>query len=585
MSAGRDDAAFKNVSVELFLIPDTDAEGGEQMRGFTVSPDGRYIYGGFLQGYRHITKFDAMTGERLGEYEPAIENDDGVTADCNYPKSIAIDCRGYMFAGITLDEPASPYIGLVCVDSDMNEVSYITENLGAAHTGITGIAAQKIGDRILVYIATNYDRDTLRCYDVTDVGNMHLYSGFGVDGVIDYNELTGSQADPGYMAVDVDGYIYLCYLDDNRPGVKGSTVVKLEKDGKSIIGSAEVREAYGICTAGDYLFISNYDFNEHKITVLNKSDLSKVTEFAFEGQNSALSGCSYGGDCLWIGAHGDGVPGEIYRTNPLNITRDNRETETVEAAPNTHAVTEDPVEEAGDTIVLFDFTDPLIVSRVTADNDCEIEYDEQRQCMKVTVKVDEQGEVCDPYFTLPMTSKSDYFDGDKYKILILRYISEFDTVGEIYFKTKINRNLPNNHIMYDMDEASEWNDLEIDMRDDDQGNWEGQVRSIRIDPTTSGEDGDVFYFKSISATIAKDETFQTEPETIINSPETEPEKTNAPKTEPEQEESEKTSVTKPNDTKKTVNGNGFPVWAIIVIAVCILALVTVIFMIIKKRKK
>jgi hypothetical protein len=587
--AGVDDTVFQNVTTELFLSLDGLEEGsGFQMRGFAASPDGKYVYGGFLQNYRHVTKFDAVTGERIGEYLPEIENDDGVTANSNYPKGIAIDCRGYMFVGITHDVPASPYISLACVnpnpdaDGYLQQVSYITENLGADHTGINGVTSRKIGDKVLVYVATCYDKDTIRCYDVTDVENMHLYTEFGVDGVVDYNELTGSQNDPGYLTVDTDGYIYLCFLE--KGGSKGSHVVKIDKDGKNILEKVAVEEAYGISTAGEYVFVSSYGST---ITILNKADLSKVTEFELEDGVGAISGCYYAADRLWIGTHGDGagLPGEIHRTSLIPVSREAEELETMPTELITTPTETEPAEtepapgDGRESILVFDFSDPAVVSKIKGDNDCTVEYDEERQCMKVTVVDDEQGPSCDPFFTIPM-AKANFFDGDKFVILVLRYMTESDCTGEIYYTTKVNRELAANHITYEFEAASEWTDLEIDMRDDDQGNWEGQVRSIRIDPNAMGEDGEVFYFKSLTAMVAEEET-----EPAVTEPkETKPAETKPADTEPKPAE---TKENKPAETKPTVKPADKPnlTWLWIVIGVVVAAAVAAVVVILLKKKK
>ena len=588
--AGSDDSVFSGITTELFYAFDgMEENSGFQMRGFTASPDGKYVYGGFLQQYRHVTKIDAATGERIGEYLPEIENDDGVTANSNYPKGIAVDCRGYLFVGITHDVPASPYISLACVNPTpdaegyLQEVSVITENLGADHTGINGVATQKIGDKILVYVATCYDKDTLRCYDVTDVNNMHLYSEFGVDGVVDYNELTGSQKDPGYLTVDVDGYIYLCYLAAGASGSKGSHVMKISADGKNVLEQAEVAEAYGICNAGDYVFVSAYG---SKITVLNKSDLSKVGEIELEGGIGAISGCYYAGDCLWIGTHGDGttaLPGEIHRTNAFQLTRDPKETETlptelITAPVETDAPETQPADpSARDMFVLFDFTDPAVVNKVTPQNNVEIEYDETYGCMKVTVTGD------DPYLLLPM-AKANYFEGDKYHIMILNYKTEYDVTGEIYFTTKVNRDLASNHLLYDMEAVEEFTDLEIDMFEDDQGNWEGQVRYIRIDPVAQADGEEVFYFKTL--TMAVEEEEETAAPVVTEPKETEPKETEPEETKPA--EVVETKENKPQDSGKTpekANEEKPVPWWIIAAAAGVVVIGIVLALVLTKKKK
>ncbi|MBO4422060.1 MAG: hypothetical protein J5879_01370 [Clostridia bacterium] len=340
--AGKDDDVVKSIQLDLCLEIEQADVLGFQMRGFTVSPDGKYLYCGFLQNYRTVVKYDAETLEYIDEYVPEVENDE-VTADQNYPKGLAVDCRGYLFVGITHDVPATPYISLACVDGNMQEVSVLTEKLdGCDKTGINGVASQKIGDKILVYLVTCYEKDTIRCYDVTDVHNIKPYDKFGVEGVIDYNELTGSQADPGYLTVDTDGYIYLCYLKDNSPNTKGSNVIKIQPDGKAIVSEIDVREAYGICTAGDYLFVATHDDFDSCVHVIDKNTMEEVTVIDGNDPDSAFSGIGFANGYLWVGMHGNNpIAGAVLRSvEQVNLTRDSKETEMVE----TEALTARPEE-------------------------------------------------------------------------------------------------------------------------------------------------------------------------------------------------------------------------------------------------
>ncbi|MBP5208919.1 MAG: hypothetical protein J6330_10740 [Clostridia bacterium] len=550
--AGQNDDAFKGASLELLVDLDGgDEENGFQMRGFTASPDGKYVYGGFLQSYRHVSKIDTATGEHVAQYVPEIENDDydGVVANNNYPKGLAVDCRGYLFVGITHDVPNTSYISIACVDTTpdeegfMTEISYITEDLDTTRVGINGVASVKIGDRILLYVVTCYNKDTIRCYDVTDVTDMKLYDGFGVNGVVDYNELTGSQSDPGYIAVDVDGYLYLCYKADGSSYSKGSHVIKIETDGKSIVSQVEIPQAYGICTAGDYLFVTTYDDDNSKVVVLNKSDLSQVAELVYEDQIYSLSGCGYGGGYLYVGDHGSGssaIPGTVLRSTPLNITQDPRELETAEVDPSVvPQVTTEPEDTQqpdgpADRIVICDFTDPAMVAKVGTGNNCTFEYDEAKGCLKITTTGS------DPYFTLPM-KKEQRFDGDKYNLLCLTYMTDVeDVTGEVFFTAKGSSDLASNHIKYYMDPASEFTDLEIDMFDDDKGNWTGEIRSLRLDPSTSDEEDQVFYLKTVY--VKEGEKIEETTAVVTDAPATEadtkadtaatdaPDTTNAPNT-------------------------------------------------------
>lgn len=354
--AGQNDEAVSSIEMELYNEMPYGVEGFEdafQMRGFTVSPDGKYLYGGFLQanpGRRHLSQYDAAEFVKTGEYVPLAENEESnanfaIGQGNDYCKGIAVDNRGYVFVGVT--HANTKYISIYCLTASMKKISFITEDLGAS-TGINGVATQKIGDKIYLYVLTGYDKDTIRKYDVTDPLNIVPDTTFGQDGVVDYNALTGSTKDSAYIAVDVDGYIYITYLKNSFSGKwsKGSHVMKLKPDGSEIIAETEVREAYGICTAGDYLFVSTHDDFDSCIHVIDKNTMGKVAKIDNYKATSAFSGISFADGYLWVGAHGNvtamGDPaGAVLRsTERIDITRDPRETEVVEADPT---LGEDPV--------------------------------------------------------------------------------------------------------------------------------------------------------------------------------------------------------------------------------------------------
>lgn len=330
--AGSDDNAIKQAKLQytnqLELLYEVNAH---EMRGFAVSKDGQFYYCGFLQQDRHVSKYNASTGEKLEEYICVIDDERIPDAYESYPKGLAADNRGFLFVGLT--HPNTGYISIVCLNDKMQPVMEYTEDISGAsgNTGINGIATQKIGDKILLYVLTCYNTDTIRCYDVTDVKDIKLYSEFGANGVIDYNDLTGSNADPGYIAVDTDGNIYITYLKDGAGYKKGSHVAKLSPDGKTLVMEAEVVEAYGICTAGDYLFVATSNDANSQVHVLNKEDLSEVCVLKNEAQKYKLSGIGYGNDTLYVGDHGaaaDGLAGLVLKAE-FKLTRDAAETETL----------------------------------------------------------------------------------------------------------------------------------------------------------------------------------------------------------------------------------------------------------------
>lgn len=313
--------SLKAAELELFIEPiTTEINGAFQMRGFTASPDGKYVYGGFLQGGRLVVRYNTSDGEVSGTYKPASDDNE------LYCKGLAVDDRGYLYAGITHN--GYDDVSIAVVNENMEQIGYFTEHLGGGSTGINGIAVQKLDGKYYVYAVTAYNTDTIRCYDVTDPANISLNAKFGSDGVIDYATLTGADKDPSYIAVDEDGFVYLTYLRSTSGFSKGSNVAKIAKDGKSIVLDAEVKQAYGICEAGEYIFVATNDKANSNVHVLKKSDMSEVTSFTTDEQSGAsFSDIAFGGGYLFVGDHGDNTNncGLIFRTKTQLVVEDEHE--------------------------------------------------------------------------------------------------------------------------------------------------------------------------------------------------------------------------------------------------------------------
>ncbi len=284
---------------ELLLLGEinpADVDNAIQMRGFTASPDGKYVYAGLLQGGRYVARFNAADMTLAGTYKPASEDNE------LYCKGLAADDRGNLYVGIT--HAGHSDIAIAVVDKDMKQIGYLSVDLGSANTGINGVAVQKINGRYLLYVVTCYDVDGVRCYDVTDPASIQLYKDFGTDGIMDYS-ITGADKDPSYIAVDVHGNVYLTYLKSSSGLSKGSHVAKIAPDGKSVLKEVEVAKAYGICEAGDYVFVATYNGASSVVKVLLKEDLSEVAELKYAAQANDLSDIAYGGTKLFVGDHGD----------------------------------------------------------------------------------------------------------------------------------------------------------------------------------------------------------------------------------------------------------------------------------------
>ncbi|MBO4414285.1 MAG: hypothetical protein J5830_06235, partial [Clostridia bacterium] len=218
---------FAGKELELYreISPGTMSVSSFEMRGFTVSPDGKFAYCGFLQGGRLVVKYDVEHSFAEKEsYKPESSDNE------LYCKGLAADDRGYVYVGITHNGHSD--ISVAVLDGSMNQVGYKTDDLGGGKTGVNGVAVKKLDGKYLLYVVTGYETDSVRCYDVTDPANISLYAGFGDGGVMAWS-VSGGKEDPSYIAVDGDGVVYVSCEKDNA-------VYKIAKDGKKAISKATV---------------------------------------------------------------------------------------------------------------------------------------------------------------------------------------------------------------------------------------------------------------------------------------------------------------------------------------------------------
>ncbi|MBQ7603738.1 MAG: hypothetical protein IJU75_02175 [Clostridia bacterium] len=288
----KDPFAGKELEVYREITPGTMSVSSFEMRGFTVSPDGKFAYCGFLQGGRLVVKYDVEHSFAEKEsYKP--ESGDNEL----YCKGLAADDRGYVYVGITHNGESD--ISVAVLDGNMNQIGYRTDDLGVSKAGVNGVAVQKLGGKYLLFAVTGYDLDSVRCYDVTDPSNISLFDGFGEGGVMAW-ATAGGKEDPSYIAVDPDGVVYVSSEKDNA-------VYKISKDGKKSLGKASVTKAFGLCEYGDYIFAPTKNGGGSVVEVLKKSDLSKVSTLKYEDQKNNLSDAAVGGGKLFVGDHGDNV--------------------------------------------------------------------------------------------------------------------------------------------------------------------------------------------------------------------------------------------------------------------------------------
>ena len=237
------DAAFTRIC-DLTLA---DTELGYELRGCAASPDGQYLYAGFLQNTRDVQKISVSSGEIADSYTPAISEVSNPVD--RYPKGLAVDDRGNLFVGLTHAEAGDNHkITLAAVkEATMDEIGHVTEAVAASGTnvGVNGVAVVKTGDTYLCYMAVSYHNFSIRCYDVTDPENIVLYTDFAQNGVCQ------TAYTPFYLATDTQGNVY-------ATGSANSVyyVTKIGPDGTQL-KQIELAKAYSIVLCGGYLVVGD----------------------------------------------------------------------------------------------------------------------------------------------------------------------------------------------------------------------------------------------------------------------------------------------------------------------------------------
>ncbi len=276
----------------MFTIPEaggTEATSTVNMRGFALSPDGRFAYMSVLHGGGDVVRgmfvMETMTGKLLA-YDTRWDGDvcDAALPHFSYPKGLAADTRGYVYLGYTLSESYNEaYLRIVKQNGDgtLTRISEIPVcALGApgdstgTKVGINGVAVSERDGRVFCYVVTNYDHDALYCFDVTDPEKPVLNKDFGTDGriVLGSFDLKGYALDEAlYLDVDADGAVYLAITaTDGRGGV-----AVIAADGRTCHRVVASDQVYSVEVVGDFLLCGSRTGG--LITVLNRRTGRQVT--------------------------------------------------------------------------------------------------------------------------------------------------------------------------------------------------------------------------------------------------------------------------------------------------------------------
>ncbi len=274
--------------------PETEVEATAStvnMRGFSVSHDGRYAYMGTLNGgtgVRGVVVLDMMTGKITDLYYHYDGNNGVPHPDVpfSFAKGIAADERGYVYAGFAYSENYNVVnlgIAQQKEDGTLEHASYTTVcefgtpgDKTGKKVGVNGVDVATIGDKTYCYVMVNYDYDALYCFDVTDPKAPVLNEEFGTDGYINFAD--GQVAGDGftlkegqYMDIAADGTIYLCA--DANEGKNGIMVIA--PDGSECNTVIEHTGIYSVELVGDFMLCGLKDGSA--INVLYRESGEQVT--------------------------------------------------------------------------------------------------------------------------------------------------------------------------------------------------------------------------------------------------------------------------------------------------------------------
>ena len=303
------------------------------MRGFSMSADGRYAYIGTLNGgsgMRGVVVLDTQVGKITDMYYSYNEENALPGSPFSYAKGIAADDRGYVYVGFAYSVNYN-YLSLGIAqqgeDGKLTEVSEIPVyqndlepgDEAGTKIGVNGVEVAKVGDKYLCFVMSNYQHDALYCYDVTDPENPVLYKGWGIEGVIDFADpdctidLGGKHLDEGqYMAVDADGTVWLC-----ASLVEGGTgIIKIDPAGITCQAYIEYSGAYCVAHEGNKLLVGLKDGTA--IKVLDDSTYEELGSIAVPDADR-VTRIQIVGDTLYVcGAGNDSMTYNYIYAAPLN---------------------------------------------------------------------------------------------------------------------------------------------------------------------------------------------------------------------------------------------------------------------------
>ncbi len=294
--------------------------GKYQMRGMAISQDGKYAFGGYLNpsGSSAIEMTELATGKAVA----GIQFIQPENSKSSYPKGLATDDRGYLYAGLAYN-PNNTRADLATysfADGKLTQVGYGNVIMTDANTktGINGVTVEKVNGTYYAYVVVNYDVDYLVRLNVNDPANPVVDTAFGNNGMVDLKLDPFNVSDANYLDVDTDGTIYLACNASS-----GKKVIVISSDGSLVLNEVVHDTAYGVALWGNYLLITTQ--NTGKVGFYDKATLAPVAQIEVTVDNIVLpidrddillntgvnSFCNVAvvGDILFLGDQGSGASG------------------------------------------------------------------------------------------------------------------------------------------------------------------------------------------------------------------------------------------------------------------------------------
>lgn len=302
-----------------FTADDSLFFGKYCMRGMAISQDGKYMFGGFLNpnGSSAIEMWEIATGKIV----TGIQFIQPENSKSSYPKGLATDDRGYLYAALAYN-PNNTKADLAVYDyaDNLKLLSHTTIATTSpdVKTGVNGITVQNLGGVYYAYIIVNYDVDYLVRVNVTDPANPFLDTSFGVNGLIDLQKEPFNLKEGNYLDVDTDGTIYLgCQTNSDK------LLMVISADGSLVLNQVSHPTAYGVALWGDYVFVTTQKTG--KVGIYDKTYLAPVAQIEVTVDNIQLpidrddilvnggvsSFCNVAivNDILFLGDQSDGASG------------------------------------------------------------------------------------------------------------------------------------------------------------------------------------------------------------------------------------------------------------------------------------